>query len=85
MPVLSIDDRTPERRELDEQIASKPKRPIPDLPADTPTLPLDERMASLKEPRAIRGVVKNGVVRPLDAGVQLAENTRVLIITSPPA
>jgi hypothetical protein len=44
--------------------------------------------AHLNQPRrrpvAVAGVVENGLVRPLDPAVKLAEHARVIIVASEP-
>jgi hypothetical protein len=41
----SVDERRPERRALDEQIAAEPPKPAPDLPPDAPSLPVEAYLA----------------------------------------
>ena len=76
------DGRSPARRAKDEKIASEPQKPPPDLPADAKPSPLEEHLGRLRRPLAVPGVVENGVVRPLDPAVKLAEHARVIIVAS---
>lgn len=77
----SVDKRTPGRRARDEQIATEPKLPVPDLPADARPSPI-EAFLGRRRPIAVAGVVENGLVRPLDPDVKLPENSRVIIVAS---
>jgi hypothetical protein len=80
------DTRSPERRARDEQIAAEPPLAPLDLPADAPASPLEDHLARLKRhPVAVAGVVENGLVRPLDPEVKLAEHSRVLIVAAEPS
>lgn len=77
------DQRNPDRRARDEQIAAEPKLPTPGLPADAAAEPIENHLArSGRRPIAVPGVVENGLVRPLDTGVVLPEHARVIIIAS---
>jgi hypothetical protein len=77
----TVDERTPNRRVRDEQIAAEPMLPTPDLPADARPSPM-EAFLGRRRPIAVVGVVENGLVRPLDPAVKLLENSRVIIVTS---
>lgn len=76
------DQRSPARRARDEQIASEPKLAPLDLPADAPTLPAEAYLGRGRRPVAVAGVVENGLVRPLDPAVKLAEHARVIIVAT---
>jgi hypothetical protein len=78
----NIDDRTAERRARDEAIAAEPTLLPPDLPSDAQTFPVETHLARRRRPGALAGIVENGLVRPLDASVKLAESARVIIVTS---
>ncbi len=82
MTVPTTDDRTPDRRNLDEQIASEPPLGIPDLSANQTPRPVEAFLVSRRRPVAVPGVVENGVVRPLDPGVILPERSRVIIVAA---
>ena len=83
MATLQPDDRSPERRARDEQIAAKPPLATPVLPSDAKPLPLEAHLARLRRrPLAVAGVVENGLVRPLDPAVKLAEHARVIIVAA---
>jgi hypothetical protein len=84
MPTIEPDTRSPERKALDEAIASEPKLPMPSLPPGSVPRPL-EHFLPPPMPRAVAGIVENGVVRPLDPAVKLAERQRVLIVAAGPA
>jgi hypothetical protein len=83
MTTREIDQRSPERRARDEQIAAeKPLAPL-DLPADAPASSVEAHLARhLKRPVAVAGIVENGLVRPLDPAVRLPEHSRVIIVTT---
>lgn len=81
MTVPASDDRSPRRQVLDEQIASKPPLPPPDLPRDPVPAPVEAHLAK-RRPLAIAGVVENGLVRPLDPAVKLREHSRVIIVAA---
>jgi hypothetical protein len=76
------DLRSPQRRARDEQIASEPQLPPPDLPSGAVGSPVESHLASQRRPLAVAGVVENGLVRPLDPDVRLPERSRVIIVAS---
>ena len=83
MATSSTDNRSPERRARDEQIASEPRLQPPELPADAVAMPVESHLAATHlHPRAVVGVVESGLVRPLDPAVKLTEHSRVIIVTS---
>jgi hypothetical protein len=86
MVTPEADTRSPERRARDERIAAEPPLAPLDLPADAPASPLEDHLARLKpQPVAVAGIVENGLVRPLDPEVKLAEHSRVIIVASEPS
>lgn len=76
------DDCDTARRAADERIAAEPLLPPPSLPASALPTPVEDRLRALARPRAILGVVENGLVRPLDPGVTLPEQARVIIVAT---
>jgi len=77
------DDRSPERRAKDEQIAGEPQMAPPPLPSDAPLSPVETHLEkNRRQPVAVPGVVENGLVRPLDPQVKLPEHSRVIIVAS---
>jgi hypothetical protein len=78
------DDRSDQRKALDEQIASELPLPPPQIPADAVPRPLEHVMQSKRKPVAVAGIVENGVVRPLDPAIKLAERSRVIIVAQEP-
>ena len=59
-----LDSRTPERRTRDEQIAAQPHMAPPDLPPNTPALPVEAYLGhNGRRPMAVPGIVENGLVR----------------------
>ena len=77
------DQRSPERRARDEQIAAEPRLAPPDLPPDAAYSPVETYLTSQqRRPIAVAGVVENGLVRPLDPRVKLSERSRVIIVAS---
>jgi hypothetical protein len=77
----TIDERSPERRARDEQIAAEPQMPPLALPPDAPATPLETHLdRQRRHPVAVVGVVENGLVRPLDPAVKLPEGSRVIIV-----
>jgi hypothetical protein len=76
------DDRSAERKLLDEEIAAASPLPLPDLPPGTTPLPMEVHLQRLRRPIAVPGVVENGLVRPLDPAVQLPEHARVVIVAA---
>jgi hypothetical protein len=73
------DNRSPARRAHDEQIAAEPHLEPPDLPPDAVPSPVEKHLRR-RRPLAVVGIVENGLVRPLDSTVQLAEHSRVIIV-----
>jgi hypothetical protein len=83
MKIPESDQRSPQRRALDEQIAAEPPLPPLTLPPDAIAAPLEAHLARhQKRPLAIAGVVENGLVRPLDPAVKLTEHSRVIIVAA---
>ncbi len=76
------DLRSPQRRIRDDQIASEPPLPPIDLPPGTTASAVESHLAPRRRPMAVAGVVENGMVRPLDPGVNLTEHSRVIIVAS---
>jgi hypothetical protein len=85
MTITPADDRTPQRRALDEAIAAEPLSPPPDLPPGTVPAPLESHLRQARRPVAVAGVVENGLVRPIDPTVRLPERARVIIVATEPA
>ena len=82
MTLPEDDCRSADRRRLDEQLASAPMLPHPQISLDAASAPLEAHLSRLRRPIALAGVVENGVIRPLDPAIKLAEHTRVIIVTS---
>jgi hypothetical protein len=83
MTTAEADSRSPERRARDEQIAAEPQMSPPELPPDATPSPVEAHLGGLvRHPRAVAGIVENGLVRPLDPAVKLPENSRVIIVAS---
>jgi hypothetical protein len=83
MPNPQADQRSPEQRATDEQIAAEPKLAALPLPADAPAEAVEAHLArAARRPLAVAGVVENGLVRPLDPTVKLPEHARVIIVAS---
>jgi hypothetical protein len=77
------DQRSLERRARDEQIASEPKLPFPELPHDMPVSPVEVHLGKRRRrPLAVAGIVENGLVRPLDPTVKLSEHSHVVIVAT---
>ena len=77
------DDRSPERKALDEKIAAEAHAPIPPLPPDAPRVPVEELLRQRRrKPLAVAGVVENGVVRIVDPDVKLREHSRVIVVAT---
>lgn len=83
MTAPTADRRSPGRRAEDEQIAAEPQLALPDLPNDAIPMPVEVHLARRgRRPRAVSGIVENGLVRPLDPEVKLLERSRVIIVTA---
>jgi hypothetical protein len=81
MTTPAADQRSPGRRARDEQIAAEPPLAPPELPPGVSPSPVEAHLGRLRRrPVAVAGVVENGVVRPLDPAVKLAERSRVIIV-----
>jgi hypothetical protein len=77
------DQRSSERRRQDEETASEPKLPPPELPHGAPTSPVESHLGyQRRRPLAVPGIVENGLVRPLDPSVKLSEHSRVIIVAA---
>jgi hypothetical protein len=85
MPIPDVDKRSPGRRARDDKIAAEPPLAPLKLPADAPLGPVEAHLSQhRRRPVAVAGVVENGLVRPLDPAVKLAEHARVIIVASEP-
>jgi len=84
MATPSSDDRSPQRKALDEQIASDPAVAWPEVRPGTKPQPIEALMASRRRPIAVAGIVENGLVRPLDPSVHRPEQARVIIVATEP-
>ena len=78
MPIPQPDLRSERRKALDEQLASEPHLPLPDVLPGEPPRPLATHLRH-RRPVAIVGVVENGLVRLLDPRVRLPEQSRVIV------
>lgn len=79
------DQRSPERRARDEQIATEPALPPLELPADAIPSPVESHLSRhTRRPLAVFGVVENGMARPVDPTVKLPEHARVIIVAWEP-
>ena len=82
MTTPEADQRSPERRRRDEQIAAEPQMAPPELPPDASS-PVEAHLVRHgRRTVAVAGVVENGLVRPLDPAVRLPERSRVIIVAS---
>ena len=84
MPQPQPDLRSQQRKALDEELASQPCLPRPEIPAGEQPRPLEQHLR-YRRPVAIVGVVENGVVRVLDPTVRLPEHSRVIVVASEPS
>ncbi len=83
MPSAETDQRSPERRARDEQIAAEPKLAPLDVPPDARPLPMEAHLGRHgRRPLAVTGIVENGLVRPLDPTVKLPEHARVIVVAT---
>lgn len=82
MIVPSPDNRSPERKALDERIAAEPRKSPMDVPAGAVGRPIEEIIAARKKPIAVAGIVENGLVRMLDPAVHLPEHSRVIVVAT---
>jgi hypothetical protein len=80
MPTPQPDTRSDRRKALDEQLAAEPMLPIPDAAPGDQLRPLEAHLRPRRRPVSVVGVVENGVVRLLDAGVKLPEQSRVIVV-----
>ena len=84
MPIPQPDLRSERRKALDEQVASEPHLPLPDVPPGEQPHPLETHLRH-RRPVAVVGVVENGLVRLLDPRVRLPEQSRVIVVASEPS
>jgi len=84
MPTPQPDTRSERRKALDEQLAAEPQLPVPGaVPGEFPR-PLEMHLRPPRRPVAVVGIVENGVIRLLDAGVKFPEQSRVIVVASDP-
>jgi len=84
MPNPQPDLRSERRKALDEQLASEPQLPHPEVAPGEQPRPLEERLHH-RRPLAVIGVVENGLVRLLDPRIRLPEQSRVIVVASEPS
>ena len=85
MTTPGTDQRSPGRRARDEQIAVEQHLPPLERPTDAAPSSMEAHLGGLRRrPLAVAGVVENGLVRPLDPTVKLAEHSRVIIVAAEP-
>jgi hypothetical protein len=84
MPIPQPDLRSERRKALDEQLASEPHLPHPDVLPGEPRCPLETHLRH-RRPVAVVGVVENGLVRLLDPRVRLPEQSRVIVVAAEPS
>jgi hypothetical protein len=83
MTTREVDQRSPGRRARDEEIAAEPQIAPLELPPDAAPSSVEVHLGRLRRrPLAVAGIVENGLVRPLDPAVKLAERSRVIIVAS---
>ncbi len=83
MTTPAMDERSPERRARDEQVAAEPRMPPLELPPEAPATPVETHLdRHRRHPVAVVGVVENGLVHPIDPAVKLPERSRVIIVAS---
>jgi hypothetical protein len=83
MTTPTLDQRSPERRALDEEIAAEPELPPLELGPDAPTSAVEVHLSRRRlRPLAVTGIVENGLVRLLDPAVKLPEHSRVIVVAS---
>jgi hypothetical protein len=82
MDSTTADDRSAQRRQIDEAIASEALLPPPELPADAVPKPMESFLKPQRQPMAVAGVVENGLVRLLDPSVHLPERSRVIVVAA---
>jgi hypothetical protein len=83
MAIPTTDDRSPDRRARDEQIAAEPPLAPLKLPSDVAAAPLEVHLPRHgRRPVALAGIVENGLVRPIDPAVKLPEHSRVIIVAA---
>ena len=83
MPIPQPDPRSERRKALDEQLASEPHLPLPDVPPGEQH-PLEGHLRH-RHPVAVVDVVENGLVRLLDPRVRLPEKSRVIVVAAEPS
>jgi len=79
---MAMDDRSAKRRALDEQIAAEPLLAPLGVPPGVTPAPVETHLPVRRHPVAVEGIVENGLVRPVDPAVKLAESSRVIIVAS---
>ena len=80
MTTISPDNRSPQRKAQDEQLAAEPHMAAPNLPPDASPQPMESLLRRRRRPVALEGIVENGVVRLLDANVKLPDHSRVIVV-----
>jgi hypothetical protein len=79
----SPDNRSADRKALDEQLAADQPLPPPNIPVGAAATPLETHLRGRQtRPVAVAGIVEKGLVRPIDPTVHLPERARVIIVAS---
>jgi hypothetical protein len=80
MAAIQTDSRSPSRRAQDEAISAEPHLLPPEFSNQAVSSPVEAHLhRSRRHPRAIAGVVENGV-RLLDPTVKLTEHSRDIVV-----
>ncbi len=82
MVKISPEDRSVERRLLDEAIAAEAQTPIPEIDPTLIPVPVEVLLQRSAKPVAISGVVENGLIRLLDPSIRLPERSKVIIVAN---
>ena len=83
MTTPAADERSPGRRAHDRADRWGATLAFPPLPPNVAPSPVEAHLGRLqRHPLAVAGIVENGLVRPLDPGVKLAEHSRVIIVAA---
>lgn len=81
MHTIEPDTRSASRRAIDETIAAEPPLSPPQLPPNAVPAPVEHHLGQPKRrPLALPGIVENGVIRLIDPGVTLPEQSRVIVV-----
>lgn len=80
MTKIDADNRSPQRRARDEQLAAEPQLPPLGVAEDAVPMAMESKLRARRRPVALEGIVEDGIVRQIDNTVKLPNHSRVIVV-----